>query len=187
MNLSDLTNLADQAATAYGVPTNLFRAVIAKESNWNEHAIGSSGEYGLAQLMPQTALGMGINQYDTQANLTGGAALLSGLFAKFGNWTDALRAYNAGPSTAASDPTASAGYAKSIMDAIGNLNPIDPNSAINNVPDKYNPFAWAGKSFWAWLGLPDLTPQNLLLYGFGVVAVAAFLFIGIKSLSNPAR
>lgn len=90
-------SIADAAANQAGIPKELFSAVISKESNWNPYAVGTSGEVGLGQLMPDTAKGLGVNAWDPQQNLDGSAGLLKTLYDKFGNWRDALAGYNAGP------------------------------------------------------------------------------------------
>jgi hypothetical protein len=93
---------ADSAAAAYGIPAPLFENLIGHESSWQPYAIGTSGEVGLTQLMPGTAAALGVDPYDTNANLAGGAAFLASLKAKYGSWTKALSAYNAGtPDSAA--------------------------------------------------------------------------------------
>lgn len=121
---------AVNAANNAGVPPAIYTALIQQESggglargidpsSWNAHAVGTSGEYGLAQLMPNTASDLGVNPYDWKQNLQGGANYLAGLFKHFGNWTDALRAYNAGPTGATNNPTLSSGYASTILAAAG--------------------------------------------------------------------
>ena len=109
------SDTASQAAAAYGVPPNIFSALINQESGWQPYALGSSGEVGFTQLMPNTAASLGVNAWDPVSNLYGGASYLSGLFKKYGNWTDALAAYNAGT------PSSSAGqsYAATILKAAG--------------------------------------------------------------------
>ena len=53
--------------------------------------------YGLTQLMPATALGLGVNRYDVEGNLRGGATYLRQQLDRFGHYHLALAAYNAGP------------------------------------------------------------------------------------------
>lgn len=86
--------IADKYATQYGIPTTIYRSLINTESSWNPYALnGDSGAYGLAQLMPNTAMGLGLNEYDTNENLQGGAAVLAQFYKKFSNWRDAISAY----------------------------------------------------------------------------------------------
>ena len=57
----------------------------------------SAGAIGLAQLMPDTAVLLGVDPQDSHANLDGGARYLAQQYRRFGNWPHALAAYNAGP------------------------------------------------------------------------------------------
>jgi hypothetical protein len=112
-NQSKYGPLADQAATANGIPTDIFRSLVGKESNYNPYAVSSAGAIGLTQLMPATAARLGVNPYDPAANLNGGASYLKSLFDQFGNWADALSAYNAGPGNVSS--AAGQSYASSVL------------------------------------------------------------------------
>lgn len=107
--------IATSAARQYGIPPRLFHALIAKESGWDPAAISPVGAIGLTQLMPQTAHGMGVNPHNPVENINGGARYLSNAYKHFGNWRDALRAYNQGWGGAASDKRAGADYANSIL------------------------------------------------------------------------
>ena len=90
-------NIADVVANAAGIPPAILKGVITQESTWNVNAVSGVGAYGLTQLMPGTAKEMGVNPYDPIDNMRGGAKYLSQLFDKYGNWNDALAAYNMGP------------------------------------------------------------------------------------------
>lgn len=89
--------LAEAAALKHGVPANLFVRLVQQESNWNPGAVSHKGAIGLAQLMPGTARGLGVNPHDPQQNLEGGARYLKRQYDTFGSWMLALAAYNAGP------------------------------------------------------------------------------------------
>lgn len=91
------TPMAEAAARKYGVPSDLFKRLVQQESNWNPKARSNKGAIGLAQLMPATARGLGVNPKDPKQNLEGGARYLSQQYRKFGTWRLALAAYNAGP------------------------------------------------------------------------------------------
>ncbi len=90
-------NMARTAARQHGVPEDLFLRLVQQESGWNPNARSHKGALGLAQLMPQTARALGVDPYDVQQNLEGGARYLATQYRKFGNWPHALAAYNAGP------------------------------------------------------------------------------------------
>lgn len=89
--------VAKAAARRHGVPEDLFLRLVQQESGWNPGAVSPKGAIGLAQLMPDTARGLGVNPRDPQANLDGGARYLRQQFNTFGSWRLALAAYNAGP------------------------------------------------------------------------------------------
>jgi soluble lytic murein transglycosylase-like protein len=55
------------------------------------------GALGIMQLMSSTAAGLGVDPYDPAQNKEGGTRYLGQLFSEFGNWVDALAAYNWGP------------------------------------------------------------------------------------------
>jgi soluble lytic murein transglycosylase-like protein len=89
------------AATRHGVPADLFLRLVQQESGWNPTARSNKGAIGLAQLMPQTAQGLGVNPLIPEQNLEGGARYLRAQYEAFGNWRLALAAYNAGPGAVA--------------------------------------------------------------------------------------
>lgn len=95
-SLADIQGAVAQAARQFGVDPAIALAVAQRESNFNPTAMGTKGDYGVMQLMPDTARRLGVNQYDPQQNIQGGVQLLSQLYAQYGNWTQALEAYNGG-------------------------------------------------------------------------------------------
>lgn len=84
-------------ACEHGIPVGLFDAVIMRESRYNPHAVSSANAFGLSQLMPGTAYGLGVNRYDVVQNLRGGARYLRQQLDRYGQVHLALAAYNAGP------------------------------------------------------------------------------------------
>lgn len=88
---------AQSVARKYGIPENIFLRLVQQESGWNPSAESSAGALGLAQLMPATALTLGVDPTNPQQNLDGGARYLRQQFDRFHTWRLALAAYNAGP------------------------------------------------------------------------------------------
>ena len=79
----------------------LFRANIAIESNFRQSARSHVGAIGLGQLMPATALALGVDPHDPRENLDGSARYLLMQLEEFGSVSLALAAYNAGPDAVA--------------------------------------------------------------------------------------
>jgi soluble lytic murein transglycosylase-like protein len=88
------------AALAYGLDPLLLGAVVYVESGFNHGAVSSAGALGLAQLMPATARGIGVDPRQPLDNLIGAAQLLRGHLDAFRAFPDplgaALAAYHAG-------------------------------------------------------------------------------------------
>ncbi len=98
-SLESYKALAEKTAKRYALDPDLVKAVIEIESGWNPRAVSSSGAIGLMQLMPDTAMDMGVgNPYDPEENIEGGVKYLKRLVDRFGDIKLALAAYNAGPS-----------------------------------------------------------------------------------------
>lgn len=111
--------VVDAASRQTGVPAGIIEAVIHAESSGNPGATSPVGAQGLMQLMPGTAHGLGVKDaYDPYQNILGGAKYLRQLYSKFGNWRDAVAAYNAGPDDSEATPYKRIGpFAKSHDDA----------------------------------------------------------------------
>ena len=81
----------------YGLPSGIVDAVIYQESRGRMNAVSPKGALGLMQLMPGTAAQLGVNPYDAEQNIRGGARYLRQQIDRFGSIPLALAAYNAGP------------------------------------------------------------------------------------------
>jgi soluble lytic murein transglycosylase-like protein len=87
----------EAAAGRHGIDARLLAALVWTESGFHPGAVSHAGAIGLAQLMPGTAAGLGVNPYDPHQNLDGGARFLAAQLDTFGRADLALAAYNAGP------------------------------------------------------------------------------------------
>jgi soluble lytic murein transglycosylase len=90
--------LVTRVGLEVGVPPALVKAVIHAESAFDPRAVSHKGAKGLMQLMPATARSLGVSDpFAAEQNVAGGTRYLRELRERFGNWTFALAAYNAGP------------------------------------------------------------------------------------------
>jgi len=101
----------EQAAQQTGVPPELLAAQEQVESGFSPSAVSPAGAIGIAQFLPSTAAELGVNPWDPRSSIFGQARYLRQLHDQFGNWTQALEAYNVGP---AGNLSAAAGYAAEI-------------------------------------------------------------------------
>jgi soluble lytic murein transglycosylase-like protein len=87
-----------QAGQRHGVEAALIKAIIMAESSYNPRAVSNRGAAGLMQLMPTTALSMGIkDRFDPVHNIDGGVRYFKKMLVRFdGDTRLALAAYNAG-------------------------------------------------------------------------------------------
>ncbi|MGM0617599.1 MAG: transglycosylase SLT domain-containing protein [Actinomycetota bacterium] len=87
----------EATAARHGLDGRLFAALVWSESGFSPGAVSHAGALGLAQLMPGTARGLGVDPRDPLENLDGGARYLRTQLEGFGRVDLALAAYNAGP------------------------------------------------------------------------------------------
>jgi soluble lytic murein transglycosylase-like protein len=106
MTVTDAKDRVAFWAAAYGVPANIALAVAQRESGFQDWVVGKKGELGVMQLMPATAIGLKVNAADPEQNIEGGVRLLHDNYARFGDWSYALAAYNCGPTCASKGPDA---------------------------------------------------------------------------------
>lgn len=133
-----------QAAQQYGIRSDLLAGVLAHESaGWSADVIsgarlGGSGEIGIAQFMPGTAAGLGVNPYDATSSINGAARYLGQGYRQGGSWDAALRYYNSGSVTG----TPTAGYISSVL---ARMAPITDWLATNGqLPEATSPFSGPG-------------------------------------------
>ena len=76
---------AEYYANVYQVPVELVDAVIEVESNWQPYAVSPKGAAGLMQLMPATAVRLGVrNPFRIEENVRAGVEYLAWLMHLFG-------------------------------------------------------------------------------------------------------
>jgi hypothetical protein len=88
--------IAQQDAAAAGIPADLFVRQINQESGFNPNAVSSAGAIGIAQFEPGTAAQYGIDPNNAIQSLQGAANLMASYYRTYGNYDQALAAYNAG-------------------------------------------------------------------------------------------
>ena len=97
MRRASYYGMMSNIACQYGIPVGLFDAMIIRESRYRPDAFSPKSAFGLTQLMPGTAVALGVNRYSVEENLRGGAKYLRQQLDRFGHYHLALAAYNAGP------------------------------------------------------------------------------------------
>jgi hypothetical protein len=95
--VADYRAIARRKARKYGLPPSVFERQIQQESGFNPRARSPAGATGIAQIMPATARGWGVNPNDPVASLDAAAKNMASYVRKYGSYENALRAYNAGP------------------------------------------------------------------------------------------
>ena len=94
----DLSSMVQAAAKRENVDPRLVNAIAQAESGGDQSAVSPVGAIGVMQLMPDTAEGLGVDPYDEQQNVEGGAKYLREMLDTFGgDVKKAVAAYNAGP------------------------------------------------------------------------------------------
>lgn len=134
--------------------------------------------------MPGTAAELGVDPNDPAQNIVGGAAYLSRLFGQFGNWNDALAAYNAGPGNIQAGQT----YAAKVLAGAQQQGYIGAGfaSGQNAASQQASANAPGWFSIQNFLGLGDISFTNLALYAVAIGALGVVGYFGIKSLFQGA-
>ena len=106
---ADYRAIAKQKAEKYGLLPDVFLRQIQQESGFNPGAVSEAGALGIAQIMPSTARGWGVNPRDPVASLDAAARNMAAYIKTYGGkssndpvkvrsaYEKALQAYNAGP------------------------------------------------------------------------------------------
>lgn len=95
----DLRTLLHTAGAAHDIDVELLASIVHAESGGRARAVSRVGAVGLMQLMPSTALSLGVlDARLPDQNINGGTAYLDALLTRYrNNLALALAAYNAGP------------------------------------------------------------------------------------------
>lgn len=113
-----LRRYARRRAQQYGIDPDLFEAQIQQESGFQTGAVSPAGAQGVAQIMPATAAGWGVDPNRPRDALDAAAKHMAGYQKQFGSFRDALVAYNAGPGRVGQSlPAETQAYIKKIMGA----------------------------------------------------------------------
>lgn len=97
---SQYVAIAQQDALAVGISPVYFERQINDESGFNPNSVSPSGAVGIAQFLPSTAAGLGINPWDPIQALRGAAQMMANYAHQYGgDYAKALAAYNGGTAT----------------------------------------------------------------------------------------
>lgn len=124
--MPDYQLATERAARKYKVDPAILKALVKQESDLNPKARSGAGAVGIAQFMPGTAKGYGVNLNDNRVtdDLEGAARYIAdNLKRTGGDYRQALSIYNSGRPDAYKDPNFANGqtynYVKTIMAAAG--------------------------------------------------------------------
>lgn len=111
----------------YGFPAGLISRLAWQESRYNPEARSPVGAAGMFQFMPATARELNVDPLDPEAAAWAAAEYLARLYRRFGDWVQALAAYNWGQGNVAKGltnaPAETRRYVVSILTDIGLLEP----------------------------------------------------------------
>jgi hypothetical protein len=94
----EICRMIEDAAAKESLPFDFFTRLIWRESRFDTRAVSPAGARGIAQFMPKTASGRGLDDpFDPLRALQESAEYLRELLQRFGNLGLAAAAYNAGP------------------------------------------------------------------------------------------
>jgi hypothetical protein len=94
----EIKNLVEKTASRFQIDPQLVDAIIQVESEYNPRAVSRSGAMGLMQLIPSTAMRLGVsNPFDPKQNVEAGVSHLKYLLGLYGGDVAlSLAAYNSG-------------------------------------------------------------------------------------------
>lgn len=170
-------------------PASLLTSLVAVESSGNPNATSPAGAQGLFQLMPATGKSLGVaNPFDPTQNIQAGETYLQQLYDQYGDWTQALEAYNEGPGNlakqlAAGTTPTSAGYAAQVLGGAGISSSLGlPSDSSADSSDSTD--TGVSTTLLDSLGLPDLSA--LAGASWPVYAGLAVAFLGLAAFAAQA-
>lgn len=94
-----IENAVELYSNQHGVDSNLVKAIIKVESNFNPNVVSSAGAKGLMQLMPENCKALGVEDpFNIEQNIEGGVKHIKEYIDRYdGDIEMALMAYNGGP------------------------------------------------------------------------------------------
>ena len=171
--VSDYASVIASAAAANGVDPAVLTALLQQESGGNPNAVNAnSGALGIAQFMPATAAGLGVNPLDPVSAINGAAQYLAQLTNQFGSTQLGLAAYNWGPGNLqkwlngqiANWPSETQNYVNSILGSSSSLPTVTP-SAVSSITDLMGTSS------------PDLTSGASSVWPLVLLGVVGFLVV----------
>ncbi len=126
---SRIVNAINKASATHGIAISLIIAMITTESQFILDATSpTAGAQGLMQLMPETAKGLGVSDpFNIEQNINAGVQYIKQQLDRFGNLSDALKAYNGGPNRTITYPE-TALYADSVSKKQNEINQNHPEA-----------------------------------------------------------
>lgn len=172
-----IASVLQNASASSGVPVPILQALAYQESSYNPAAVSPKGAQGLLQLMPATGRSLGVsNPFDPQQNADAGAKYLAGLYQQYGDWGQALIAYNEGPGNLAKSGVfrSSQSYADTIL---ANAGPLDSSPSLDtsgaSAIDSSVSQADVGAGF---LAIPDISSISPIWIGAGLGGLGLLLW-----------
>lgn len=94
-----IENAVQLYSNKYGVDSDLVKAIIKVESNYDPNVVSSAGAQGLMQLMPENCTSLGVTDpLNIEQNIEGGVKHIKEYIDRYnGDIEMALMAYNGGP------------------------------------------------------------------------------------------
>lgn len=178
--MSQYSGTIASTATALNIPPALALAQANAESGQKQFnpdgslVTSSAGAIGIFQLEPGTASGLGVDPASPTQNIQGGLSYLAQQFQTFGNWFDALAAYNWGPGNVQRAQNSGSPYPASVQQYASS---ILSNAGISND-------ATAGASDGSPDDTSDDTGSDNSTSPLGIIAILVAGGIGVFLLSD---